>query len=188
MRWIISLTIGICLSACDSPPKCDKLFDGESLQGWRAVSDANWRVEDGAIVVDSGERGLLVHEGTYENYELEVEFRAAPGANSGVFLSTTEKPASVTSDCYELNIAPADNPFPTGSLVGRQKCEEDVAAEKPEWRKFKATVEGSRVQIELDGAKILDYSAAAPAGGNLIGLQKNEGWVAFRNIHVKRLR
>ena len=187
MRWILVLGLSACLSACDRAPKCAPLFDGKSLQGWRAVSDANWRVEDGAIVVDSGERGLLVHEESYQDYELELEFKAAAGTNSGIFLSTTEKPASVTSDCYELNIAPEDNPFPTGSLVGRQRCEENVTAETDSWRKFKVTVEGTRVQVELDGAKILDYTAVAPASGNLIGLQKNEGRVAFRKLHVKRL-
>ena len=188
MRWIVGLPLLLCLSGCDQSPKCDQMFDGESLDGWRATSDVNWRVEDGAIVVDSGARGLLIHEGAYENYELELEFKADAGTNSGVFLSTIEKPESVTQDCYELNIAPADNPFPTGSLVGRQKCVENVVAEMPGWRKMKAVVDGLRVQVHLDGLKVLDYTAVARAKGNRIGLQKNQGRVAFRKVHVKRLR
>ncbi|MGC2747883.1 MAG: family 16 glycoside hydrolase, partial [Pseudolabrys sp.] len=28
------------------------LFDGKSLDGWDQVGESNWRVEDGAIVVD----------------------------------------------------------------------------------------------------------------------------------------
>ncbi|MGI9241248.1 MAG: family 16 glycoside hydrolase, partial [Verrucomicrobiales bacterium] len=86
------------------------------------------------------------------------------------------------------NIAPADNPFPTGSLVGRQKGVENVIAEMPGWRRLKAVVDGMRVQVHLDGLKVLDYTAVARAKGKLIGLQKNQGRVAFRKIHVKRLR
>ncbi|MGI9241729.1 MAG: 3-keto-disaccharide hydrolase, partial [Verrucomicrobiales bacterium] len=106
MRWIVCLLLLPCLSGCNQSPKCDQIFDGESMDGWSATSDANWRVEDGAIVVDSGAKGLLIHEGGYENYELELEFKADAGTNSGVFLCTIEKPESVTEDCYELNIAP----------------------------------------------------------------------------------
>ena len=165
--------------------KWKTIFNGKSLAGWKATSKANWRVEEGAIVVDEGERGFLVHQDTYQNYELEVEFKAAEGTNSGLFLSTQEKPASVTEDCYELNIAPPDNPFPTGSLVGRKKFE--GAGETETWRKFNVRVVRKRVTVKLDGKQIIDYSAEKPSTGNLLGLQLNTGRVAFRNIRVRKL-
>ncbi len=162
------------------------LFDGRTLDGWEATSDANWRVEDGAIVVDDGEAGFLLHEDTYTNYELEVEFKAARGTNSGVFLNTTRKPESLTEDCYELNIAPPDNPFPTGSLVARQKVE--GAGETDGWRRFEIRVENGRVTVSLDGRPVVtDYRADPPSRGDRIGLQKNAGRVAFRKIRVRKL-
>ncbi|MCE7935567.1 MAG: hypothetical protein DYG96_13400, partial [Chlorobi bacterium CHB2] len=33
------------------------LFDGQTLFGWRHSGSADWRVENGAIVVESGEKG-----------------------------------------------------------------------------------------------------------------------------------
>ncbi|MDF1861697.1 MAG: DUF1080 domain-containing protein [Verrucomicrobiales bacterium] len=161
------------------------LFDGETLTGWESTSDANWRVEDGSLVVDEGEGGLLIHEDTYRNYELTVEFKAAKGTNSGVFLSTKEKPKSLTKDCYELNIAPPDNAFPTGSLVAREKVE--GAGETDDWRKFEVRVENGRVTVKLDGETVLDHRADPPSQGNRIGLQKNSGRVAFRNVRVRKL-
>ena len=161
------------------------LFDGQSLAGWESTSDATWRVEAGTIVVDDGEAGLLLHAGTYRNYELTLEFQAERGTNSGVFLSTLPKPESLTEDCYELNIAPTDNPFPTGSLVARVKVE--GAGESDEWRRFDIRVEGRRVTVSLDGEAIVDYLAEAPAKGDRIGLQKNAGRVAFRNLRVRPL-
>ena len=161
------------------------IFDGKTLTGWRATSKANWHVEDGAITVDSGERGFLVHEARYTNYELEIEFKAARGTNSGVFLNTTEKPKKLTEDCYELNIAPPDNPFPTGSLVARKKFAD--AGETDGWRKFEVRVKDGHVTVKLDGTPVVDYHAESPATGDLIGLQLNSGRIAFRNIRVRTL-
>ena len=57
----------------------------------------------------------------FADYELHVEFKAPATTNSGIFLRTPLEPKDPAKDCYELNIAPQDNPFPTGSLVGRIK-------------------------------------------------------------------
>ena len=161
------------------------LFDGKTLEGWESTSDANWRVDSGAIVVDEGAGGFLLHEDSYVNYELRVEFKAARGTNSGVFLNTTKKPENLKTDCYELNIAPPDNPYPTGSLVARQKVE--GAGEADGWRTFEVRVEDGHVTVTLDGKRVLDYQADPPSSGNRIGLQKNSGRVAFRNIQVRKL-
>lgn len=187
MSPAILSTVLLTLAAApgDAAPAMEPIFDGESLDGWRATSDANWRVEDGAIVVDSGAKGFLLHRDRYENYELSVEFKADRGTNSGIFLNTTESPEKVDRDCYELNIAPPDNPFPTGSLVGRKKFE--GAGETDGWRRFHVRVAAGRVTVTLDGEPALDYRADEPAAGSMIGLQKNEGRVAFRNIRVLRL-
>lgn len=161
------------------------LFDGKTLTGWEATSDANWRVEDGTIVVDSGKKGLLLHDDTYANFELQVEFKADKDTNSGVFLNTKPSPKSLTRECYELNIAPTDNPFPTGSLVARAKF--TGAGETGDWRRFDIRVDGARVTVHLDGKEAVDYQGDSPSEGNRIGLQLNSGRVAFRNIKVRKL-
>lgn len=99
------------------------LFDGQSLFGWSIVGKANWRVEDGIIKVDRGEKSFLCTNLKLADCELSVDFKADAKTNSGVFLRTQPSPEDVTVDCIELNIAPPDNPFPTGSLVKRQKLE-----------------------------------------------------------------
>lgn len=188
MNQLITLTVLFITSlthtrAADTPWKT--LFDGKSLDGWKPTSEANWRVEDGTITVDSGQRGFLIHEDTYTNYQLTLEFKAAKGTNSGVFLNTKIKPADVATDCYELNIAPPDNPFPTGSLVGRKKYPD--AGETDTWRKFDITVNNGLVSVQLDGQQILDYHSDPPSTGNLLGLQLNGGRVAFRNIKTREI-
>lgn len=162
-----------------------RLFDGQTLFGWQAGSDADWQVEDGAIVVRAGEKGLLCTSAEFSDYVLRVEFRADAGTNSGIFLRTPLRPTDPTSDCYELNIAPADNPFPTGSLVGREKVTIDTQDDG--WRQFEVTVDGARVTVMLDDHQVLDYTDPQPLGPGRIGLQLNEGTVAFRNLRLKPL-
>ena len=161
------------------------LFDGQSLFGWRATSKADWKVEDGTIVVTSGEKGLLCTAAQFDRYVLKLEFRSAAETNSGVFLNTPQKPTDPASDCYELNIAPADNPFPTGSLVKRQKVEGEY--QSTDWQAYEVRVDGGHVHVKLNGEQVLDYTDPAPLGRGHIGLQLNSGRVAFRNIKLKPL-
>ena len=105
------------------------LFDGETLFGWKAASKADWQVVDGEIRVDAGEPGLLCTTTQFADYVLRVDFRAAADTNSGIFLRTSPRPKNVQGDCYELNIAPPANPFPTGSFVGRKKVEPALAVD-----------------------------------------------------------
>src|SRR5436190_12045293 len=163
------------------------LFDGQTLFGWKAHSEADWKVENGAIVVTSGKPGLLCTTVQFDNYVLKADFRAAKGTNSGIFLRTAQVPAmqDITTKCYELNIAPPDNPFPTGSLVGRKKYSE--AGETDKWRTFEATVDGPKVVIKLDGQELLSYDDPKPFPRGYIGLQLNSGKCEFKNIKLQPL-
>lgn len=165
------------------------LFDGRSLFGWKAATEANWAVADGTITVYEGTPGLLCTTIPFGDYILDMEFRFAPGTNSGVFLHTPALPKDPQKDCYELNIAePTVSPFPTGSFVGRQKSTDDAGkAEPDEWHRFEVTLDGDHVVVQLDGQQCLDYTDPMPLRRGLIGLQLNKGAVAFRNLKLKPL-
>lgn len=161
------------------------LFDGQTLFGWKAVSKANWAVNDGIISASEGEEGLLRTTSQFGDFALKVDFRAAKGTNSGVFLRTSPKPPDVTAKAYELNIAPPDNPFPTGSFVQRQKGE--VVPESGDWQSYEVTAEGGHFVVRLNGRQVLDYTDRSPVGRGYIGLQFRSGKIEFRNIKLKPL-
>jgi hypothetical protein len=164
------------------------LFDGQTLFGWLAHSKADWEVKDGAIHVSAGEKGLLCTTVPFDNYELKLDFRAAKDTNSGVFLRTAAVIGmdDIKTKCYELNIAPPDNPFPTGSFVGRQKAKE-VPERAGEWQTFEVSLDGPKATVKLNGEEVLNYDDPAPIGRGLIGLQLNTGAVEFKNIKLKPL-
>lgn len=182
------------------------LFDGQSLFGWQATSDANWRVEDGEIRVDAGKEGWLMTTSEFADYELHVEFKAPPTTNSGIFLRTPLEPKDPTKDCYEVNIAPERNAFPTASLVGRHKWEMPWTSYPPQslgnkpakqlreslsqgWIPFDMRVHRGTVEITYLGepAYRYEYTDPNPIPRGRIGLQFRIGPVAFRNIRLKPL-
>ena len=165
------------------------LFDGETLDGWQATGEAKWEIVDGTICTAGTKPGFLMTTGEFSDFELHVEFRAPAATNSGVFLRTPLEPTNPAKDCYELNIAPPENPFPTGCLVARRKTTLP-ATEFPtpdEWHSLDVTAKGGKFTARLDGRAILKYDDPAPIRRGHIGLQSNQGEVAFRNICIRKL-
>jgi hypothetical protein len=162
------------------------LFDGETLYGWQPVGEAKWEVVDGEIRTDGSKPGFLMTTTRWGNFFLDVEFKAAAKTNSGIFLRTPLEPQDPADDCYELNIAPPDNPFPTGSFVARKKVD---AGAKPikadEWHTFQIVAAGGLFRVSVDGVQVLEYTDEKPKRIGNIGLQSREGSVAFRNLRLK---
>lgn len=162
------------------------LFDGETLFGWAPGGTANWQVADGAITVSAGEPNLLCTTSEFADYELRLEFRAPAATNSGVFLRTPTVPKDPSKDCYELNIAAPDvSPFFTGSFVGRKQADEHSAGDG--WRSYQVKAQGGEFVVTLDGREVLRYTDPSPIPRGRIGLQLNQGAVAFRNIKLRPL-
>ena len=165
-----------------------RLFDGHTLFGWEITGKANWRVEDGAIVVDSGERCFLCTSSVWQDFELSLEFNATEKTNSGVFVRTMLEPQDVATECYEINIAPDDNPFPTASIVKREKVYEDAPEQVfNTWRRMTIRVDGQDVEVKVDGKVACDYTDPISLPANRISLQHNSGRIAFRDIRVRPL-
>lgn len=162
------------------------LFDGESLFGFKSESDVDWKVEDGAIVATAGRAGLLRTTSQFSDFHLSLAFRADQKTNSGVFVRTSPKPKKVTADCFEVNIAPADNPFPTGGIVGRQKASISVAEQVGEWNNMQIVCSGNKVKVWVNGNQVNELESGNPGRG-YIGLQFNKGKIAFKNIFLRPL-
>ncbi len=161
------------------------LFDGQSLYGWKATSKADWAVVDRTITVSKGDRGFLRTTTQFGDFELELEFKCDQGTNSGVFVHTPPKPKSPAWDCYEINIAPSDNPFPTGGIVGRAKG--SPAEHADEWRAMRISVSKGEVVVNVAGTETCRYQDPKPLGRGYISLQLNKGKVSFRNIIIRPL-
>ena len=164
------------------------LFDGVTLFGWHHQGQANFRVEDGLLVVDQGEKSLLCTAMKWDHYELVVEYRADELTNSGIFLSTSPQPGDITKDCYEVNIAPESHPFSTGSLVERKAATNVPNANDADaWRTMRIVHQSDEIVIQIDGVEVCQYQDEQPPQSGQIGLQYNQGKVEFRKVMIRPL-
>jgi hypothetical protein len=85
------------------------LFDGNNLENFAPIGDANWRIVDGAVEADRG-NGFLVSKNSYGDFEVRAEFWTSPDANSGIFIRC-EDPTKVTAqNGYEEPFAKFSGP------------------------------------------------------------------------------
>jgi len=169
------------------------LFDGKTTNNWDQIGTANWKVEDGALVADSG-NGFLVSKDTYTDFQLRVEFWIEDKTNSGVFIRCTD-PASVTGkSAYEVNIwdTRPEPKYGTGAIV-------DVAAVDPmphaggKWNVYEITAKGDTFTVTLNGQKTVDGAKASKFATGRIALQHGKGVsdesgiVKFRKVEIKPL-
>jgi Domain of Unknown Function (DUF1080) len=165
-----------------------RLFDGETMLGWKANNEVNWKITAGVIHADQGKPGLLVTNSEFADYELRCDFRLEKGGNSGIFLRTPFRPQDPTRDCYELNMCDSHPAFPTGSLVGLVRPEKPISGEEA-WHTYHVTLEGNTIEIRLDGESVLTYRDDRPGAlaRGFIGLQKNALKAEYRNVFLRPL-
>jgi len=73
--------------------KWQPVFDGKTLDGWHAVGDGQWTVEDGAIVGRANREklyGLLFSDDQFDNFTVRLKFKVLAG-DSGFYIRTIFK-------------------------------------------------------------------------------------------------
>ena len=98
ITWLFLLSLaGVCAV---SAAEFRSIFDGKSLDGWKALNMSYWSVEDGAITGQSSPRNpctlhhfLVWQGGDVTDFELKLKFRATGnGCNSGVQFRSQIRP------------------------------------------------------------------------------------------------
>jgi hypothetical protein len=194
------------------------LFDGKTTAGWRGFKGsplpAGWKVVDGALT-RVAEAGDIVSDAEFKDFELELEWKVAPGGNSGIFYRVSEaeelewvwqsgpemqvlddarhrdgaRPETSAGACYDLYPAPRGIVRPGG-----------------EWNQVRLLVRGQRVEHWLNGTKVVEYELGSPdweerfrrskfaqlprygrEPAGHIALQDHGDWVAYRNIRIRVL-
>ena len=139
------------------------LFDGKSLEGWRASENpATFSVEKNLLVV-KGPRAHLFYEGPVQNhnfkdFEFEVEVMTTPGSNSGIFFHTEYQDTGWPSKGYEVQVNNTHTDWrKTGSLYAVQDVKE-IPAKDNEWFTETIIVQGKKVTIKVNGKTLVEYT------------------------------
>lgn len=192
------------------------LFDGRTTAGWRGYRRADmpsgWQVVDGALT-RVGQGGDIITSDQFENFELALEWKVAPGGNSGIFYRATEEGDAVYTSGPEMQVLDDARHVDgkarltsAGALYGLYAAPSGVVRPAGEWNAVRIVVNGSHVEHWLNGVKVVDAEMGSPewnkrvseakfkewpgfgrATRGHIALQDHGDWVAYRNIKIKVL-
>ena len=166
------------------------LFDGKSLDGWDQVGESNWRVEDGAIVVDKmagKDPGYLVSKKPYKNFVVRVEFWSSDDANSGIYFRCLDPKKITDRTCYEANIFDqrSDPSYGTGALT-RYVEVSPMPKAAGKWNTYEVTANGRDITVVLNGQTTAKMRNGMFDEGPIV-LQHGAGAIKFRKVEVKPL-
>ena len=182
------------------------LFDGTTLENWIDHND-QYYLRGGAIVKKTRGNGNLYSKDEYEDFILRFEFQLTPGANNGLGIRHKMFQGERGYDGMELQILDNDAPVyrhlkPAqyhGSLYTNFPAERKGMKPVGEWNEQEVKVEGTRIQIKLNGEPILDADISTLSPQRLekqkaltykkghIAFLGHDTEVMFRNIRIKAL-
>jgi hypothetical protein len=181
------------------------LFNGRDLEGWSAIGNATWHVQDGVIAGgqdgDPKRSGLLTTTAQFKNFELELDFMIDEHGkyNSGVYLRNDPGTAARTG--YQVNIGRAAAEEYCGGLFTDKWLakgdEHDAIRKKGDWNTLRIVAKDGHIEVALNAVKVVDYTDPSPSerflqkgviGLQTYGAEGHAGWVKFRNIHIRDLK
>lgn len=174
------------------------LFNGRDLEGWTVHGTELWYVEDGELVCESGpdaEYGYLATVGTYDDFDLTLEFLQEADGNSGVFFRSTIDGTRISG--WQAEVAPPGlftggiyESYGRGWLVQPDPAKDGVLR-MGEWNALRLRVVGSRVTTWLNGVPMVDLvDDEIGRGEGHIALQIHSGGgikVRWRNLRLRQL-
>jgi hypothetical protein len=175
------------------------LFDGSSLNGWKATPGGQWEVKDGAIrgtsPASDPRHGLLLSDAVHGDFTLRLKFKVTKG-NSGLYFRAQRVDDPVTVHGIQAEVCDNDD---TGGLYetgGRgwvaQPDKAWMAKEKVnrpgEWNEMWVSAHGARLVVHVNGRQTVDFTDPhqTRAEGRL-GLQLHGGQdmeVVFKDLAV----
>jgi len=206
--------VGLLLAASSAASAQDEwtpLFDGRTLNGWKAAeTPSSFHVADGTIAAD-GSRAHLFYVGDgqpveFRNFEFMAEVMTKPGANSGIYFHTEFQHQGFPDKGFEAQIDNSAGPLDgyvelkkTGSLYGIRNQYKATVGDN-QWFGMYIAVRGKRIEIRINDVLLVDYTEPADPVAPLdradrrlssgtFALQCHDpgSRVFFRNLRVRRL-
>jgi hypothetical protein len=185
------------------------IFNGKDLNGWEHVGPGSLYVEEGMLKTEGGMGLLWYTPEKIGNSQIRVVFKViGADSNSGVFIRIPEKPTEPWMPVhkgYEIQIDNAGDDYHcTGVIYSQTKAMARTQRAPGEWNTMLITVDGPHTVVELNGAKITDYTEGQPVApkrdqgepdrgrrpdAGYIGLQNHPGNppVIFKEVAIRTL-
>jgi hypothetical protein len=218
LRGSALVVLTLSLSSTVAPAaEAEKLFNGKDLTGWRSyLAEHNvgtedvWSVKDGILICKGEPLGYLYTETDFKDFQLQVEWRWAPGqepGNSGVLMRINAEPKPLprslesqlrsgdAGDLYgfhgmsirgdkERAVSVKGHAL-GGDLSGVRKITR-AEVEPGEWNRMEIRLEGSEIKVWVNGTLVNEATDCEVISGP-IGLQSEGGEIHFRLVQLTPL-
>ncbi|NMC37964.1 MAG: DUF1080 domain-containing protein [Bacteroidales bacterium] len=185
------------------------LFDGKTNTGWMNAKSGKfpsdgWKIENGALIIDPEGKsktggGDIVTVKKFGNFELSLEFKYTPGANSGIkyFVDIEKDNGDLASIGCEYQILDDRlNEDAKAGVAGNHTLAalydlippQDVSDNGPgQWNKASIIVNDNKVQHLLNGIKTVEYERGTPEWRSLVAKSKYRNFEGFGEYHEGRI-
>lgn len=187
------------------------LWDGRTSHGWRSARSASfpakgWEMKDGVLSVirsdgrEGGQGGDIITVERFADFELSVDFRITPGANSGVKYHVDPELNKGEGSSIGLEYQILDDARHPDAKLGKNGNRTLASlydlypaspAKKPhaigEWNTACIVSRGDRVEHWLNGEKVLEYTRFTPQFRADVQGSKYKVWPRFgemRDGHI----
>lgn len=191
------------LGNLETPQGWKLLFDGKTSAGWRSARGPEfpkqgWIIENGVLtVLDSGGKesaggGDIITVDTYSDFELQLEFKLTPGANSGIkyFVQPdlNKGPGSAIGLEYQLlddlrhpDAKQGSHPHSRtlASLYDLIAADNKDLRPVGSWNHARILAKGNHVEHWLNGRKVLEYERKTEEFRKLVQESKYKVWPGF---------
>jgi len=222
--WSAAAAVFLLLASTvgDAKPKWKILFDGKSTSEWRGFRRETfpsrcWIIEGDSIKTvagcDAADQVDILTKDKYRDFELELEWRVSPGANSGIIYLISEDQDQTWKTGLEMQLLDddkhPDGKKPTtsaGALYDLIAPSDKTLRPVGEYNRARVVVHKRHVEHWLNGKKVLEYDLGSAPIKDLIAkskfksfprfAQNSEGFVAlqfhggdvwFRNVRIRAL-
>lgn len=175
-------------------PEADR---NAEMAKWQEDAKTHWTVENGELVND-GHGVYLTTDGKYGDYELLIEYKTIPQADSGIYLKSNPQVQIWNHKAEKLS--PGQDKGSGGlwnNSPGAPGKDPSEIADRPfgEWNEFKIQQVGTRTSVWLNGKHIIDHAImenywdrkAPLVLKGPVQLQTHGGEIRWRNIKVREI-
>lgn len=182
------------------------LWDGKTNEGWRSAKGpdfpkAGWKMENGLLIInetgggESSAAGDIISKEKFSEFELSVDFKITPGANSGIktFVDPSINKGEGSAIGPEFQILDdkrhpdaklgRDGNRTIGSLYDMKTAPADKKV-KPigEWNNARILAKGKQLTYWLNGVKTIDIERGGKEWKELVAISKYKVWDKFGEL------
>ena len=194
------------LSASEKAAGWRLLWDGKTSNGWRSARSmefpkGGWEIKDGILIInetggaESAAAGDIITCDKFSDFELKVDFKITPGANSGIkiFVDSSLNKGEGSSIGPEFQILDdarhpdaklgKDGNRTVGSLYDMIPAPKDKNVNPVgEWNNARILSRGKHVTFWLNGEKTVEFERGSKAWRDTVANSKYKVWPAFGEL------